>query len=162
MYVLDAKQKYHTDLQEYMHSLCEPIATGYMWKALLPWKSKKTVMVIRYGTLWTACMALRNRCPYATAVGPILDGSCPLCNSLHDSPGHILGSCPELSNCHISRHNKSLCLIQDYILDNSLGQYYTILDATSRSALPPGVADTRLPSMDVPWPPLRHDCPFQT
>ena len=40
--------------------------------------------------------------------------------------------------------------MQNAILSGSLGQYYTVMDATARSSLPAGVADTRLPRWMLP------------
>ena len=73
-----------------------------------------------------------------------------LCHCARDSVGHILGSCLALSKYHISRHNKAVCFMQNAILSGSLGQYYTVMDATARSSLPAGVADTRLPRWILP------------
>ena len=66
-----------------------------------------------------------------------------------DTPGHILGSCqhPRIAKCIIARHNQAVCLLQRCI-HNTLGPlsgHYTIMDATSSSALPHGVFATRVP-----------------
>jgi hypothetical protein len=110
----------------------------------------KTVLAVRYGTLWTASRALMMKLPYINASGHNVDGLCPLCRSAPDSPGHILGACPALAAYHISRHNKAVCFIQDAVRNGSLGGCFTIMDATSLSDLPDDIAGSRIPAWMLP------------
>ena len=65
---------------------------------------------------------------------------------------HWLGSCsqPHLTSAYISRHNRALCLLQHTLSTSSPTAWYTIMDATSSSRLPPSVSATRIPSWLLP------------
>jgi hypothetical protein len=143
-----ATHGYYTGLQEFIHAASEPSVSNWMWTATsCPWRMIKTVLGVRYGTMWTASRALMFNKPYVTAQGERSDGMCPLCHSALDTPGHILGSCSALAAYHISRHNKAVCFIQNAVMNGFLGGCYTIMDATARTDLRDGVAGTRIP----PW-----------
>lgn len=142
---------HYTTLQESIHSTAEPSVSNWLWStASCPWRMIKTVLAVRYGTLWTASRALMMNLPYITASSRNVDGLCPVCRSAPDTPGHILGACPALTAYHISRHNKAVCFIQDAVKNGSMGGCFTIMDATSLTDLPDDVADTRIPSWMLP------------
>jgi len=99
-------------------------------------------MSIRFGTLWTSARALLMGKPYSTACHMILNGSCPICGSPQDTPGHILGSCSPLANYYIARHNIAVTMIYDAIVYGKLSGCFTIMDATSRHNLTTGLSCT--------------------
>ena len=139
------------------HSISLPLYNNQYWKSHL-WPVIKKILQIRAGTFWTAGRAHTTKKPYRIATGVHPTPFCPLCSHLspalppYDSSGHILGACkhPSISNCIVSRHNKAVCILQRSVALGSLSKYYTIMDATKRTALPFGVADTRLPSWMLP------------
>ena len=96
-----------------------------------------------------------------TANGSSFADTCPLCAHCspnlppRDTPGHCLGSCchPQLKSSYIARHNRSLCLIQKTLSACSPTAWFTIMDASSSTRLPPGVASTRLPTWLLPYLP---------
>ena len=109
----------------------------------------RTVLNVRYGSLWTAHRARTMGRPYVTDLGTINNGSCPLCLAPLDSAGHLLGECShrDIKSMHIVRYNKAVGLIQDAIASSPLGGSYMVMDACGRDATPDTVAATRLP----PW-----------
>ena len=120
------------------------------------WGTIKSILKIRSGSYWTASRAATIHKPYRIATGSHTTPNCPLCSHLHasspplDTAGHILGACPLLSAPIISRHNRAVCLLYRHISLGSFGGHFTILDATSRRSLPPGVMSTRIPSWILP------------
>ena len=113
-------------------------------------------MKIRAGSYWTASRAATIHKPYRIATGNHNNAFCPLCAHLSptapplDTAGHILGACPLLSAPIIARHNRAVTLLHRYISTGSLGGNFTILDATSRRSLPPGVFSNRIPTWILP------------
>ena len=126
-----------------------------MWQSCT-WPQIKSTLLIRSNTLHTA--ASHSTRPYTTANGSSFADTCPLCAHCspnlppRDTPGHCLGSCchPQLKSSYIARHNRSLCLIQKTLSACSPTAWYTIMDASSSTRLPPGVASTRLPTWLLP------------
>jgi hypothetical protein len=95
---------------------------------------------------------------YPTAAGANKSPFCHICYK-HDGSlvtanhEHLLGSCKhkDLANLYIKRHNVALAKIQHTVHQRSpLGAFYTIMDASSKQSLPPGVSDTRLPKWVLP------------
>ena len=128
-----------------------------MWQtSSCTWSQIKTTLQLRSHTLYTASSHTSR--PYTTAFGSSFADTCPLC-PIHtpappprDTIGHWLGSCshPRLKSAYIARHNRALCLIQSTLSRSSTTAWYTIMDATSSTNLPPGVASTRLPTWLLP------------
>ena len=143
---------YYSNLQDAMIANAEPVVADWLWKSSVSrsWSILKTIYSIRFGTLWTAALAQRICKPYNTAHSFISNGSCPLCGAFLDSSGHILGSCPLLHGCYITRHNKALVMIHDAVMSGSLCNAFIILDATAHSRLPTGVVANRLPTWMLP------------
>ena len=79
------------------------------------------------------------------------NGHCPLCPLL-DGTNHVLGGCdnPLMEARYTARHNNAVLHIHNAVRQGSLGAYYTVLDATSLTNLPPGVSDNRLPKWLLP------------
>jgi hypothetical protein len=95
---------------------------------------------------------------YPTAAGANKSPFCHICHK-HDgslataNQEHLLGSCKheDLVSLYIKRHNAALAKIQRTIYQHSpLEPFYTIMDASSRQSLPPGVSDLRLPQWVLP------------
>ena len=81
------------------------------------WTAIRTVLNVRYGSLWTPHRARTMGRPYITDLGTITNGSCPLCLTPLDSAGHLLGKCShrDIKSMHIARNNKAVSLLQDAI-----------------------------------------------
>jgi len=119
----------------------------------------RNILKMRTGTLWTASKAHTFNLPYRTSGGISTSGLCPLCPNTDpnrppppDTQGHIFGSCshPQLKSYYIARHNQALCKIYKAISLGTKASSYTIMDATSRHALPHGIMGTRLPAWLLP------------
>jgi hypothetical protein len=120
-----------------------------LWDAAI-----RNLLKIRFRSLWTAARAKQINYPYRTAAGNNKTDVCHICHrrkhSQRDTQGHLLSACthPDLAALYIKRHNLALCMIQRSVNTHSdLGNCYTIMDATTKEDLPPGVASNRIP----PW-----------
>ena len=143
-----------------LQSLTLPIYNNLMWTtSSCTWSHIKTILQIRSKTLYTASSHTSR--PYTTAYGSSFANTCPICPHYSSSPaprdtiGHWLGSCthPHLKSSYIARHNRAVCLIQSTLTRFSPSSWYTVMDASSSTKLPPGVASTRLPAWLLPHVP---------
>ena len=98
-----------------------------MWRSpRCKFSAIRTVLNVRYGSLWTAHRARTMGRPYVTDLGTITNGSCPLCLAPLRSAGHLLGECShrDIKSMHIARHNKAVGLMQDAKASGPLGQLH--------------------------------------
>ena len=79
---------------------------------------------------------------------------CPL----PDGTNHVLGGCdnPLMEARYTARHNNAVVHIYKAFRQGSMDAYYTVLDATSLTNLPPGVSNNRLPKWLLPRVRNRH------
>ena len=73
--------------------------SNHMWRAGCTWGAIKTVLNVRFGTLWTAQRARQQGCGFPhPGSRPISTGTCPLCRVACDTPGHISAACSHLES----------------------------------------------------------------
>ena len=114
---------YYWHLRQQINAVSNAQASNHMWHSpRCKFSAIRTVLNVRYGSLWTAHRARTMGRPYVTDQGTITNGSCPFCPAPLDSAGHLLGECSRnIKSMQIARHNHDVGLIQDAIASGPWG-----------------------------------------